>query len=109
MEEKTYQAMMKKLEAKFPHGSRRGRRNGVLPKVSLADWAAKAKVGRSQLLTLLSHGTQRMSMTVARRLGEAFGHHRYWEVEEFVNEVARRAKGSKGGGAGVNTSTYPLG
>lgn len=106
MEEKTYQAMMKKLESKFPHGSRRGRRNSVVPKVSLVDWASKAGLARTQLLMLLRSGTQRMSLTVAMRLGQAFGHRNYSEVEEFVNEVARRNKEKEQvGTVGVNPST----
>ena len=112
MEEKTYQAMMKKLEGKFPHGSRRGRRNGVVPKVSLVDWAKKAGLARTQLLMLLRSGTQRMSLTVAMRLGQAFGHKDYGEVEAFVNEVARRNKEKDKGSVGmveasVNPSTPP--
>ena len=92
MEREIFQKMMTKLEKKFPHGSRKGRRNSVLPTVSLVDWATAANVQRTQLLGLLRHGTKRMSISVAQRLGDAFKWGRYTEVEEFINEVAERHK-----------------
>ena len=92
MEREIFQKMMTKLEKKFPHGSRRGRRNSVLPTVSLVDWATAAKVRRTQLLGLLRNGTKRMSISVAQRLGDAFKWGRYTEVEEFINDVAERHK-----------------
>ena len=95
MQRERFKTMMKKLETKFPHQSKVGRRNAVLPRVSLVHWAEKAGVGRTQLLALLRSGTKRMSLTVARRLAAAFQWRDHGEVEEFVNMVAETYRKKK--------------